>query len=1174
MKLRDIYDRNIDRVINPAVVVSNKKRETVEAEIREYVFTDELIEKLYTLLNAVMNSRDRKTGIWINGYYGSGKSHFIKYAHYCLNAETQEAAFDHFIKASGGYDATRAGANMDITPSNVTLLRNKIQAAAIDNIMFNVEDETDDGSGERLTRIFLNMFNKFRRYNANDIPLALLFEKYLDEKGQFETFKKIVASEMGYDWEQDAADIAAYELEGVLEVAKRLVPEMDTVSLHAKLSNPDSIKIGINATLIPELQKFLATKDRNYRVLFLVDEVSQYIGTNKETLLNFQNIIERVSEDCNNQVWIACTAQQTLDEVSHGANGTTDVEDEFGKILGRFDTRISLQSNDAAYITQRRVLDKNSQGLEALSKVFRKNEDYVLNQFKITHELYKGYQNEDDFFLAYPFVPYQFKLIAHVFEAFQQLKFVIKEVKDNERSVLGITHFTARQHADQEVGSFISFDAFYNQQFHTNLTQRGSRAIENGLELPYVKENPFAQRVVKALFMISNLLEGQRQTFPSNIDNLTVLLMTELDQNRMQLQKKIKEVLDKLIEESIIREEKGSYFFFNEDEIDVQNLIKSQIIRFDDRMEQFDDFFRKMTQLRNKFSYGANDFKVGYSVEGKEFFRGGDFSVIVLLNDKTPVANKALDVVKTDLAVCINEQFNKDDQLRRDFEWYCKTVKFFRNHGDASTGERSRTLENFRVRNNELQKKISYRLAQTIVDTRFISEQRIIEPDQISGTSPADRMKNALEKHLSGVYKHHKLSLDYARNQAELKRSAADTQALLPNLTPAEQLVNDLITNYNDQMTAHDLINEFAKPPFGWRHEAVLDILVNLVKKKKREFKYRNHPRYPIVDFINKAVSTAERMVCEVVPADEIDQVTIDETLFSFREIFNRDLPATTDGNELFDTLLSELKREVQRFQPFEDDFHGTYPFGSSFHETTKLLNNWSNTRDPKQLFRTVNEGKNRAKTLVDVAKGMMEFVQRSRRDYDAIRRFYEENKTNFYELAPGDQEKADKIDQFLKMEDPRWEFRHVRKAYDELKKAMATFKEQLLAEVLELYEEVFDELDREKEKLGLIGAKVCADREPTLQYIRRLDAIGQLRNKKLDVFNFKSDQLKAILERARAQAPADSGVPSTVGEPVEFYITKLMSTISTEAELDAYLAGARKEMLALLKQQKTIILK
>ena len=435
MLLKEIFDRDIYRNINPAVVVSDKTKETVEAEIKEYVFTDELIERFFIVLDSVLNKTDEKSGIWINGYYGSGKSHFIKYVHYLLDKNTSKLAFSALKKSTEGYDNMKTGNNSIVTLSNLKLLESRIASSHCDNIMFNVEDETDDEENERLTRIFLNMFNKFRGYNPNSIPLALLLEKPLDQKGLLEKFKQKINDDLGFDWENDAADVAAFQLQDVLDVAKELNPSFDTVSLHSKLSNPETYKIGIAATLIPELKGFLKDKDKKYRLLFLVDEVSQYIGSNKEILLNFQNIIERVGDDCNNQVWIACTAQQTLDEVSVGADGVTDVSDEFGKILGRFDTRISLQSNDASYITQRRVLDKSSSGIAVLNKMHDKNKDYIENQFKISHELFKGYQNLDEFVAGYPFVPYQFRLIAHVFEAFQQLGFVIKQVKDNERSI-------------------------------------------------------------------------------------------------------------------------------------------------------------------------------------------------------------------------------------------------------------------------------------------------------------------------------------------------------------------------------------------------------------------------------------------------------------------------------------------------------------------------------------------------------------------------------------------------------------------------------------------------------------------------------------------------------------------------------------------------------------------
>ena len=1166
MLLKDIYQRDIFRLINPAVTVSDKKKETVEAEIKEYVFTDELMEKLFTILDSVLNKTVGKSGIWINGYYGSGKSHFIKYVHYLLNPNTSELAFSALEKEIYKYDTTKSGSNDKITVSNLRLLKKRIDSSQCDNILFNVEDETDDGSHERLTRIFLNMFNKFRGYNPNDIPLAILLEKPLDQNGKLEQFKKQIESELGFDWDIDAADAAAFQLQDVLEIAKKVHPDFDIVSLHSKLSNPDSYKVGINATLIPELKGYLKEKDKNYRLLFLVDEVSQYIGTNKEILLNFQNIIERISDDLNNQVWIACTAQQTLDEVGTGVNGLEDLQDEFGKILGRFDTRISLQSNDASYITQRRVLDKNSAGIEALGKIYHKNKDYIENQFKINHDLYKGYKNEDEFIIGYPFIPYQFKLIAHVFEAFQQLKFVIKEVKDNERSVLGITHFTAKDHAEDKVGGFIPFDAFYNKQFHTNLTNRGAKAIANALELSYVKNNEFAQRVVKVLFMISNLLENQRHTFPSNVENLGVLLMNTLDQNKMQLQKDITEVLNKLIEESIIREEKGSFFFFNEDEMDVQNLIKSQTVGLDDRLTAFDELLRPLIRISQKVSFGQNDFKMGYAIEGKEFLRNGDFDLTVLLTDSTEISQKALDINKKELVICVNEWFNNEDSLRKDFDWYCKTNKYFINNSGGSTGERAKTNENFRIRNSQLKSKIESTLKHKFSGTRFISQNQIIEADQVPGSTPADRVKNIIEQHLNGIYKNHHLSIDYAGNQAELKRSAADQQIPLPQLTPAEQMVNDFITANNNQITITDLINKFALEPFGWRFEAVLDVLVQLVKKKKREFVYKGQPRYPVIDFINKAVSTSERMSCEIVTGEEIDQLVLDNVVKAYKTVFNETLNSSTDKNTLYEDLVAALNKKLKKHQDLEKLYFGKYPFGTCFQTGTQKLTSWVQTRDLKKLFDRIIEEQDEAKELFDLTKAMDDFALKNLKDYNEIKIFVRENNENFKMLSRDDLEKVKKINAFLELEDPRREYRHIKKAHDEVKKALHDKLVELKLEVKKVYADVFHDLEKEAAKRK-VDTSSYADKEYTINGIDNISSLATLKNKQLSADEFKSRELQKII----AATPAGIGGAS---ESETYYVTRGATTISTAEELEAYLEKVRREMTQILINHKTIILK
>ena len=104
MQLKDIYAKPIERKVNPAVSVTLlDDPETTKAEIREYVFTDEIINGLYRILNSIRENKSfHHVGIWIDGYYGSGKSHFLKYLDYCIDKRTQEEALARLSEAVNG----------------------------------------------------------------------------------------------------------------------------------------------------------------------------------------------------------------------------------------------------------------------------------------------------------------------------------------------------------------------------------------------------------------------------------------------------------------------------------------------------------------------------------------------------------------------------------------------------------------------------------------------------------------------------------------------------------------------------------------------------------------------------------------------------------------------------------------------------------------------------------------------------------------------------------------------------------------------------------------------------------------------------------------------------------------------------------------------------------------
>ena len=95
-----------------------------------------------------------------------------------------------------------------------------------------------------------------------------------------------------------------------------------------------------------------------------------------------------------------------------------------------------------------------------------------VNQFVLDHDLYPNFQDRDDFILTYPFVPYQFRLISDVFQSFSQIGYVGEGVKNTERAILGITHFTANICNNEEVGYFVPFDQFFNESLRFSIVNQ------------------------------------------------------------------------------------------------------------------------------------------------------------------------------------------------------------------------------------------------------------------------------------------------------------------------------------------------------------------------------------------------------------------------------------------------------------------------------------------------------------------------------------------------------------------------------------------------------------------------------------------------------------------------------------------------------------------------------
>ncbi|MCU4173933.1 BREX system P-loop protein BrxC [Carboxylicivirga sp. N1Y90] len=1166
MLIQNLYDKDITRRINPAVVVSEMEDYFIKQEIDEYVFTQGITKNIYKFLNAVANKKEGKTGVWISGYYGSGKSHFIKYLFYCLNKEYRQDAFSNFKESLENLELTD-----EPTLLQVSNLQKSLDQLTIEEIIFNIDAVSDqDGAKDRITRVLLNQLNAYRGYNHSNIALALYLEKPLDKKGHFQAFKDKIKSAFNTDWTGNQNRFARMYLDKVIQIAMEFDADIDKESL--KKSILDRNQDYTIEFLIDELKDYLSQQDDNYRLLFLMDEVSQYIGSNTSLLLNLQTIVEEVGAQIGQKVWIVCTAQQ---ELSNLIDNTDSKAEDFGKIMGRFETMISLESQDAAYITKRRVLDKNSDGLGALSDYYKENKGAIENQFVFDHDLYENFNNKEDFTLTYPFIPYQFRLISDVFESFSQVGYVGEGVKNTERAILGITHYTANLCKDSEVGYFVPFDLFFNEQLEKNLTHHARGILDRAYSLEAIKNDEFSRRVVSSVFMISNLGESQSVNFPANVENLALLMMDSVDTSKMDMQSKVQSVLDVMVSQNIIQVSEGKYRFLKEDEIEVAHIIRSTVVTNEDRLDYiYKDIILKVLKPTPVAQLGTRNFKIAISIDDKEIGTKGDFNLKFSIYDTTDLDHLAHSTPSNDIIIGISEWFNNDTDLRAQVLDYVRTQKYISSNRNA-TGTRAETIKNFGETNKTLLDEIKLRFENKFQQTAIISKNQVITSDDINGGNPNARFVDMVKKHMEQVYHKHNLSSSYATTNAELLKQAKQKQKeMYKDLSPAEEELNNKLNLFGEVAVVGDVVKQFEKDPYGWKDICTLDILLRIAKKGHRRFEWKNE-EINLETYADKALNSKERDSITILKEKVHSQEEIDAFRHAVNdEIFNETLIPSNimEYKEAVESFRINLQPIIVQVNQFKNDYE-SYPFHSHLKIYHKQLETIYHERNPEKLVSTVMSQKEELVTARDTFMFIVEFEEHNFKAYADIANFTKQNENNFTSLEDTLNIKADElVDYFAKDKEPWEKFPQMRKAYKEVHGAIKTRIENLRTEVVNLYETIFEEIEKHRTELGL-DANITPASDQLLNKIGKEGQITMLENYQLNASNFRAENFKK-LENRKAEEEAKKTGKSYVTS-VDVFIAKEMSpqTIETPEQLDDYIKKLRERLMVKLAKNKKIFL-
>ena len=447
-EIKDMFYKRIERDIKGVIKVGQSDEENVKQELEEYVVTEQLRDHIDVFFEAYkkgITSHTDKMGVWISGFFGSGKSHLLKILSYLLENKEIEGknAINYFDdKKLDSFTLANMKKAGDITS---------------DVILFNIDSKSEDdnkASKEAIVNVFNKVFNEMQGFSPS-MPWLAELERTLSKNQQYDAFKTAFEEASGRTWEDGREDFY-YEEDAIIEALASSSKMSEEAARNWYNKAEENYTISIES-FAKKVQEYIESKGKNHHVVFLVDEIGQYIGDNTKLMLNLQTVVEDLGTYCGGKCWVIVTSQEGLDEF------TKVKGNDFSKIQGRFNTRLSLSSANVDEVIKERILRKKPEAEEHLKILYNQKESIIKNllTFTDTAEM-KLFEDEKDFADVYPFVPYQFNLLQKTFNGIREHGASGKHLSKGERSLLGAFQEVGKEYMNKESGVLVPFSAFYN----------------------------------------------------------------------------------------------------------------------------------------------------------------------------------------------------------------------------------------------------------------------------------------------------------------------------------------------------------------------------------------------------------------------------------------------------------------------------------------------------------------------------------------------------------------------------------------------------------------------------------------------------------------------------------------------------------------------------------------
>lgn len=1168
MRIQDMFERDINRDINGVIKVSGENEESLKQELSEYVITRELSGHFATFFDAYERALDvptDKIGVWISGFFGSGKSHFLKMLSYLLsNREVAgRTALEYF---KGKFEDEMVAAKA-------------VRCAGVptESILFNIDEKAIGAhDADVIKRTFARVFYDHLGYYGAELRLARL-EKFIDEEGKGKLFQETYERIAGVSWLDDRKKYK-YRRQKIVDalVDSQVMTEEDAKYWFSD-KEKESVPIDL---LVDQINEYVCARSAEnggqFRLLIMVDEIGQFIGSDTNLMLDLQGIVEKIGDVCGGRVWVMVTSQEAIDEVTRVAS------DDFSRIQGRFDTRLSLSSSSADEVIKRRVLAKTSDATSLLAMQYGQSSAVLRNLFTFEGAVsdLHGYDGAEDFAETFPFADYQFTLMQKVMTELRKHGSSGKHLSSGERSMLSGFQEAAQRVEERDENALVPFWMFYDT-VQTFLEGHIRRVINRAEEAAAAHEGlePKDVPVLKLLFLLRWVDDVKL-----NVGNIVTLMTDDVRADRIALRERVQASLERLVRENYVSRNGETYQFLTDDEQEIARQIARTEVDSARIVKKIADVFYDNVFPAPKLAVGENNFPVEEWVDETRINQADGLTLRVMTalaeRGATDRAGLILRSSGGEAIVVLSDEIGYYDCLLE----AAKIDRFVSTQNIANLPENQQRI--IREKNQErtaLERRAKELIEEAVRRGAFYAAGEEVRP---AGTTSARKMvEECVGRLVDGTYPKLSYIDTFYHSDAEIRAilngQAQALEGQQPNQSAIDEVDAYLALQSGRQLTTtmEDVQKRFSEKPYGWREQDIAAVVAELLVQGRAKLRYAGaaldlgSPK--AIDCLRKKSEVRKATIERRVFVSEATRLRAREAVMDFCHA--TDVPTSEDElTKQAHELLVSRRDELRRLLDVEYRGH-EYPGRSEVASAIELLDEvLSAGADPTDLLPVIAR---RDDDLADAAEGLEDvegFFKNQRELFDRavalVKRMAPE-----HDYLAGNEEVTRAlatIKDVLSQQRPYEGIRElapacqtVEGAYDDLLSAKRT---DMLDQVKGMYEDIKAYAESKGVQLSAI-AQTELERRNSVNTSTSLTALDALKTKlSNDQRTFYADVDREVERRNRPKTPVST--TTSAPEPPKVRVRRLgrericpPKRLTNEDEVNAYVEEIRSRLLEAL---------